>query len=188
MTIDLTARELSDILEGLDNAIECMADWSDDELNTDRDRRDIRRKTRKFWRLVEKLIVYAPNHYVAVSVKVGSRGSGATVTLNRTALGSNGETPVAIKLTNNGAGTHPPVTCPKPPLKGGRRGASGGVAMGCKHVPFGISIRPYRKDPQRWTLRIALLARGLSFVSSPRPGARRRPSRRLVRVGITLLP
>jgi hypothetical protein len=39
MTIDLTARELSDILEGLDNAIECMADWSDDELNTARDRR-----------------------------------------------------------------------------------------------------------------------------------------------------
>jgi hypothetical protein len=44
------------------------------------------------------------------------------------------------------------------------------------------------KDPQRWTLRITLLARGLSFVSSPRPGARRRPSRRLVRVGMTLLP
>jgi len=184
MTIDLTARELSDILEGLDNAIECMADWSDDELNTDRDRRDIRRKTRKFWRLVEKLIVYAPNHYVAVSVKVGSRGSGATVTLNRTALGSNGETPVAIKLTNNGAGTHPPVTCPKPPLKGGRRGASGGVAMGCKRVPSGISIRTYRKDPQRWTLQLTLLARGLSFASSPGPEARRR----LVRVGMTLLP
>jgi hypothetical protein len=48
MTIDLTARELSDILEGLDNAIECMADWSDDELNTARDRRDIRRKTASF--------------------------------------------------------------------------------------------------------------------------------------------
>src|ERR1700730_2878120 len=118
MTIDLTARELSDILEGLDNAIECMADWSDDELNTDRDRRDIRRKTRKFGRLVEKLIVYAPNNYIAGSVKVGIRGSGATVTLNRTALGSNGEKPVAIKLTNNGAGTPPPVPCPKPPLKG----------------------------------------------------------------------
>jgi hypothetical protein len=73
MTIDLTARELSDILEGLDNAIECMADWSDDELNTARDRRDIRRKTRKFWRLVKKLIVYAPNHYMAVSVPGPSR-------------------------------------------------------------------------------------------------------------------
>ena len=69
MTIDLTARELSDILEGLDNAIECMADWSDDELNTARDRRDIRRKTRKFWRLVKKLIVYAPNHYMAGSAR-----------------------------------------------------------------------------------------------------------------------
>ena len=126
MTIDLTARELSDILEGLDNAIECMADWSDDELNTARDRRDIRRKTRKFWCLVKKLIVYAPNHYMAVSVKGASRGSGATVTLNGTELGSNGEKPVATKLTNNGAGTLPPVTCPKPPLKGGRRGASGG--------------------------------------------------------------
>ena len=45
MTIDLTARVLSDILEGLDNANEWMADWSDDELNTARDRRDIRRKT-----------------------------------------------------------------------------------------------------------------------------------------------
>ena len=134
MTIDLTARELSDILEGLDNAIECMADWSDDELNTARDRRDIRRKTREFWRLVKKLIVYAPNHYMAVSVKGASRGSGATVTLNRTALGSNGEKPVATKLTNNGAGTLPPVTCPKPPLKGGRRGASGGSRDGCKRV------------------------------------------------------
>jgi hypothetical protein len=60
--------------------------------------------------------------------------------------------------------------------------------MGCKRVPSGISIRPYRKDPQRWTLRITFLALGLSFVSSPRPGARRRPSRRLVRVGMTLLP
>ena len=100
MTIDLTARELSDILEGLDNAIECMADWSDDELNTARDRRDIRRKTRKFWCLVKKLIVYAPNHYMAVSVKGASRGSGATVTLNGTELGSNGEKPVATKLTN----------------------------------------------------------------------------------------
>ena len=82
---------------------------------------------------------------MAVSVKGASRGSGATVTLNGTELGSNGEKPVATKLTNNGAGTHPPVTCPKPTLKGGRRGASG-VAMGCKHVPSGISIRPYRKD------------------------------------------
>jgi len=44
------------------------------------------------------------------------------------------------------------------------------------------------KDPQRWTLRSTLLARGLSFVTSPRPEARRRPSRRLVRVGMTLLP
>jgi hypothetical protein len=98
MTIDLTA-ELSDIFEGLENAIECMADWRDDELNTARDRRDIRRKTRKFWRLVKKLIVYAPNHYMAVSVKGASRGSGATVTLNGTELGSNGEKPVATKLT-----------------------------------------------------------------------------------------
>lgn len=84
MTIDLAARELSDILEGLDNAIECMADWSDDELNTARDRRGRRRKTLKFWRLVNKLIVYAPNHYMAVSVKGASRGSGATVTLDGT--------------------------------------------------------------------------------------------------------
>ena len=126
----LAARDLSEILEGLDNAIECTADWSDEELNTDRDRRDIRRKTRKFWRLVKKLIVYAPNHYMAVPVKGASRGSGATVTLNRTALGSNGEKPVATKLTNNGAGTLPPVTCPKPPLKGGRRGASRGSRDG----------------------------------------------------------
>ena len=107
MTTDLTARELSDILEGLDNAIECMAYWSDDELNTARDRRDIRRKTRTFWCLVKKLIVYAPNHYMAVSVKGASRGSGATVTLNRTDLGSNEEKPVATKLTNNGAGNPP---------------------------------------------------------------------------------
>ena len=103
MTIDLTARELSDILEGLDNPIECMGDWSDDELNTARDRRDIRRKTRKVWRLVKKLIVYAPNHYMAVSVKGASRGSGATVTLDGTELGSNGKKPVATKLANNGA-------------------------------------------------------------------------------------
>jgi hypothetical protein len=143
MIIDLTDRELSAILEGLDNAIECIADWSEDELDTARDRRDIRRKTRKFWRLVKKLIVYAPNHYMAaVSVKGASRGSGATVTLNRTELGSNGPKPVATKLTNNGAGTNPPVTCATPPLKGGRRGASGGseaVAMGSKRVPSGKS-------------------------------------------------
>ena len=130
MTIDLTASVLSDILEGLDNAIECMADWSDDELNTARHRPDIRQKTRKFWRLVKKLIVYAPNHYRAVSLKGVSRGSGATVTLNGTELGNNGEKPVATKLTNNGAAIHPPVTCPKPPLKGGRRGASGGSRDG----------------------------------------------------------
>ena len=91
MTIDLTSSVLSDILEGLDNAIECMADWSNDELNTARDRPDIRQKTRKFWRLVKKLIVYAPNHYRAVSVKGASRGSGVTVTLNGTELGNNGE-------------------------------------------------------------------------------------------------
>jgi hypothetical protein len=126
MTIDLTARELSDILEALDNAIECMAGWSDDGLNTARDRRNIRRKTLKFWCLVKKLIVYEPHHYMAVSVKGASRGSGATVTLNGTELGSNGAKPVATKLTNIGAGIRPPVTCPKPPLKGGRRGASGG--------------------------------------------------------------
>ena len=108
MTIDRRSRELSDILEGLDNAMECMADWSDDELNTARDRRDIRRKTRKFWRLVKKLIVYAPNHYMAVSVKGASRGSGATVTLNGTELRSDGEKPVATKLTNNAAETHLP--------------------------------------------------------------------------------
>jgi hypothetical protein len=121
MTIDLTARGLSDVR----NNVECMADWSDDELNTARDRRDIRRKTRKFWRLVKKLIIYAPNHYMAVSVKGASRGSGATVTLNGTELRSNRAKPVATKLTNNGAGTHPP-----PPLKGGRRGASGGSRDG----------------------------------------------------------
>jgi hypothetical protein len=126
MTIDLTARELSDILEGLDNAIECMADWSDDELNTARDRREIHRKTRKFWCLVKKLIVYAPNHYMAASVKGASRGSGATVSLDGPELRRNGQNPVATWLTNNGAETLPPVTCPKPPLKGGRRGASGG--------------------------------------------------------------
>jgi hypothetical protein len=126
MTIDLTARELSDILEALDNAIECMAGWSDDGLNTARDRPNIRRKTLKFWCLVKKLIVYEPHHYMAVSVKGASRGSGATVTLNGTELGSNGAKPVATKLTNIGAGIRPPVTCPKPPLKGGRRGASGG--------------------------------------------------------------
>jgi hypothetical protein len=130
MTIDITASVLLDILEGLDNAIECMADWSDDELNTARDRPDIRQKTCKFWRLVKKLIVYAPNHHRAVSVKGASRGSGATVTLNGMELGSNGEKPVAAELTNNGAGTHPPVTCPKPPLKGGRRRASGGSRDG----------------------------------------------------------
>ena len=160
----------------------------DDELNTARDRRDIRRKTRKFWRLVEKLIVYAPNHYVAVSVKVGSRGSGATVTLNRTALGSNGETPVAIKLTNNGAGTHPPVTCPKPPLKGGRRGASGRSRDGVS----ARSIRNFHPDIPKGsaTLDIANHPFGAgSFLRFfPRPEARRRPSRRLVRVGMTLLP
>ena len=130
MTIDLTARELSDILEGLDNAIECMADWSDDERNTDRDRRDIRRKARKYWCLVKKLIVYAPNHYMAVSVKGASRGSGATVTLDGPELRRNGQNSVATRLTNNGAEILPPVTCPKPPLKGGRRGASGGSRDG----------------------------------------------------------
>jgi hypothetical protein len=45
---DLAARDLSKILEGLDNAIECMADWSDDELNTARDRRGRRRKPLSF--------------------------------------------------------------------------------------------------------------------------------------------
>src|ERR1700675_4728050 len=108
MTIDLTARELSDILEG---AIECMADWSDDELNTACDRRDIRRNTRKFWCLVKKLIVYAPNHYMAVSVKGASRGSGATVTLDGPELRRNGQNPVATRLTKNGAESLPPVTC-----------------------------------------------------------------------------
>src|ERR1700730_18979072 len=107
MTIDLTAKELSDILEGLDNSIECMADWSDDELNTARDRRAIRQKARKFWCLVKKLIVHAPNHYMAVSVKGASRGSGATVTLNGTELRNNGEKLAATKLTNNDVGTHP---------------------------------------------------------------------------------
>src|SRR6202023_2226897 len=44
MTIDLTAREVSDILDGLDNTIECMADWREDEFNTARDRRGRRRR------------------------------------------------------------------------------------------------------------------------------------------------
>jgi hypothetical protein len=74
--------------------------------------------------------VYAPNHHMAVSVKGASRGSGATVTLDGTELGSNGEKPVTTKLTNNAAGTHPPVICPQPPLKGGRRGAPGGSRDG----------------------------------------------------------
>jgi hypothetical protein len=58
-----------------------MPEWSDDELNTARDRRDICQKTRKFCCLIKKLVVYAPNHYMAVSAKGASRGSGATVTL-----------------------------------------------------------------------------------------------------------
>jgi hypothetical protein len=95
---------------------------------------------------------------MAVSVKGASRGSGATVTLDGTELGSNGEKPVTTNLTNNAAGTHPPVTCPQPPLKGGRRGALGGSRDGCKRVPLGISISPHREVLQRWTLRIALLA------------------------------
>jgi hypothetical protein len=130
MTIDLTARELSDILEGLDNAIECMADWSDDKLSTARYRRGMRRNTLKFRCLVNKLNAYAPNHYMAASAKGASRGSGATVTLDGTELGSNGEKPGTTKLTNNATGTHPPVTCPQPPLKGGRRGAPGGSRDG----------------------------------------------------------
>jgi hypothetical protein len=130
MTIDLTARELSDILEGRENAIECMTDWSEDQLNTARDRRGRREKTLKFWCLVNKLIVYAPHHYMAVSVKGASRGSGATVTLDGTELVRNGQKPGTTKLTNNAAGPHPPVTCPQPPLKGGRRGASGGSRDG----------------------------------------------------------
>jgi hypothetical protein len=72
------------------------------------------------------LIVYAPNHYMAVLVQGASRGSGATVTLDGSELLRNGQNPVATRPTKNGAETLPPVTCPKPPLKGGRRGASGG--------------------------------------------------------------
>ena len=187
MTIDLTARELSDILQGLDDDIERMADWSDDELTTARDRRNMRRKTRKYGCLVKKLIVYEPNHYMEVSAKGASRGSGATVTLNGTELDRNGGKPVATKLTNNGAGTYPPAPCPEPPLEGGRRGVSGGSRDGISGFS-GISIRPYRKDPQRWTLRIALLARGLSFVSSSRPEARRNHHAAWCVSGMSLLP
>jgi hypothetical protein len=129
MTIELAAGELSEILESLDNAIERMSDRSADVLNTARYRRSMRRKTLKFWYLVNKLIVYAPNHYMAVSVKGASRGSGATVTLDGTELGSNGERPGTTKLTNTG-GSHPAETCPQPPLKGGRRGAPGGSRNG----------------------------------------------------------
>ena len=93
MTIDLTARELSDILEGLDNDTEGMADWREDELNTARYRRGMRRQTLKFWCLVNKLIVYAPNHYTAVSVKGASRGSGATVALDGTELAAKARNP-----------------------------------------------------------------------------------------------
>lgn len=169
MTIDLAARELSDILEDLDSAIDCMADWSNDALNTALDRRDMRRKTLKFWCPVNKLTVYAPNHYMAVSVKGASRGSGATVTLDGTEPRRNGEKPVTTNLTNNAAGTHPPVACPQPPLKGGRRGALGGSRDGCKRVPLGISISPHREVLQRWILRIALLAWSLSVSSSRCP-------------------
>jgi hypothetical protein len=144
MTIDLAARELSNILKGLDSAIECMADWSDDALNTARDRRDMRRKTLKFWCLVNKLTVYAPNHYMTVSVKGASRGSGATVTLDGTELASNGEKPVTTKLTNNAAGTHPP--CPQPPLKGGRCGASGGSRDGCKRSILNMHLAAPRRS------------------------------------------
>jgi hypothetical protein len=126
MTINPTARELSDILEALDHAIGCMAVWSDDELNTARDRREIHRKTRRFWCLVKKLIVDAPNHYMAVSVKGASRGSGATATLDGPELRRNGRNTIATRLTNNGAEILAPVTCSKSPLKGGGRGASGG--------------------------------------------------------------
>jgi len=131
MTIDLTAREVSDILEGLDNAIEGLGDWSDDKLNPAHTHRGMRRQTLKFWCLVNKLIVYAPNHYMAVSVKGASRGSGATVTLDGPELRRNGQNSVATRLTKNRAD---PVTCPEPPLKGGGRGASGGSR--------GVSLSP----------------------------------------------
>jgi hypothetical protein len=152
-------------------------------LNTARYRRGMRRQTHKFWCSVNKLIVYAPKHYMAVSVKGASRGSGATVTLDGTELVRNGEKPGTTKLTNNAAGPHPPVTCPQPPLKGGRRGASGGSRDGgCKRVPCGVSTSPHREDLQRWTLRITLLAWALSVSSW------RCPLRRPVPVDNTLSP
>jgi hypothetical protein len=178
MTIDLTARELSDILEGLDNAIECMADWSHDELNTAGYRRGMRPKTLKFWCLVNKLIVYTPNHYMAVSVKGASRGSGATVTLDGTELGSNGKKPGTTKLTNNAAGTHPPRDLSSTSLEGrstqsvGRESRWG---VSASHADFRPAV-----PKGSATLDIAnRLWRGV-FVSSQLPKARRRPLRRLV--------
>jgi hypothetical protein len=88
---------------------------------------EISRSGRRRWLQVDEMpFSSAPNHYMAVSVKGASRGSGATVTLEGPELRRHGQNSVATRLTNNGAEILAPETCPKPPLKGGRRGASGG--------------------------------------------------------------
>jgi hypothetical protein len=123
---------------------------------------EISRSGRRRWLQVDEMpFSSAPNHYMAVSVKGASRGSGATVTLDGPELRRNGRNPVATRLTNNGAEILPPVTCPKPPLKGGRRGASGGTKL---------SATSDITNP--------LLARGLSSAEAKRC---------LVRVGMMLL-
>ena len=74
MTIDLSMSELSDLIEGLDMAIECMADWAQDPLATPADFRQINASSRKFWRLARKLLAQYPATIICASALMARAG------------------------------------------------------------------------------------------------------------------
>jgi hypothetical protein len=108
MTIELSMSELSDLIEGLDMAIECMADWAQDPLATPADLRQINASSGKFWRLARKLLAQYPgDHYMRVSVNGSSRPE-APLPSGKAVHGVNG---AALKpLARFGVEPFPPVT------------------------------------------------------------------------------
>jgi hypothetical protein len=62
----LAGADLDLCLDALDMAIELLTEvWLKDPGNTKRDTREIKENIGRMWALIEKLVVHAPDHYIA---------------------------------------------------------------------------------------------------------------------------
>lgn len=136
---ELADGDLELVLDSLDHAIELQETvWLKDSRNTWKERRQIKAQIARIWRLIERLVVYAPGHHMAFCVPQsdqiadGATGSSARLDEYLIKFGIR-EKPKAGRragrerqvlrnvanvvsahefkpLTRNGAANYPPVT------------------------------------------------------------------------------